>query len=80
VLDATASALAHIAAAEVHISQTTISYPSWLDRANRGYYGDVTKTRWWLALNELALAKADLVSLTPGVAAGGLVFLFGDNS
>ena len=78
-MDLIASALAHIAAAEVHLSQTTVSYVAWKDRVNRDFYADVTKTRWWVALNELALAKADLVSLSPEEAAAGLAFLFGDN-
>jgi len=79
-MDLIASALAHIAAAEVHFAQTTIGYLQWKDRVDRGYYKDLTQTSWWKALNELALAKADLVQASPEVAAAGFVYLHGDYS
>jgi len=79
-MDLIASALAHIAAAEVHFARVTTDYLTWKTRADRGYYKDLTKTEWWMGFNELALAKADLVQAFPEEAAAGFVYLFGDNS
>lgn len=35
------------------LKETTASYPNWVERKDRGVYPDITKTKWWQALDYL---------------------------
>ncbi len=51
--------------AEADFRATTISYPEWVRRVERGSYPDVKLTKWWQALDKLDRAEAALVVAPP---------------